>query len=587
MTARPLRQLAVLAGCALLSVTAWPAASGTAAAATATATARPTDRACPALQVQSAGFVDMARSSFAREIGCLAAYRIAAGTSTTTYTPAASVNRAQMAVFLWRLGTGAGVQWDTSDAGFSDIGGLPAQEQGAINALANAGVTQGRTPTRYAPGDVVTRDQMASFLNRFQAAATGSGFQTSNDYFTDDANDVHQADINAIASVGITAGTRAGANRYLPAEPVSREQMAGFLARLLDIEVAAGKVASVYDHRACLPVSSWSADRLAAAVIIAPVQLGSLDSAGSMVSAGIGGILLYGSTPSPQLAAQLFRLRAAEPDGWPLVVASDEEGGAVQRLADLTGGLPSARQMSTEGTAAVRRHALTLGSTLKALGVTVDLAPVAGLDAGPGPSSTHPLGTRSFSADPQTASDDVVAFTAGLQQAGMLPSVKHFPGLGTASGNTDNGAATTAPWSQLQQRDVLPFRAAIQAGARGMMTSNAIVPDLTSQPVSLSGAATTSVLRQQYGYRGVIFTDSLSANAISQAGYTVPQAAVQALVAGADAILFGTGASRDAGPQAQQIRSAIVAAVQGGKIPLARLRTAAAAVAEGVGRTTC
>lgn len=578
------RALAALAAGTLAAVALTP--PGPAAAATATATVRTIAHACPALQVQSAGFVDMARSIFARDIDCLSAYHVTDGTSATTYSPGATVTRAQMAVFLWRLGTDAGMTWDTAAAGFTDISNLPAEEQDAINALAHATITQGVSAGHFDPATAVTRGQMASFLNRWEKAVTGSAFSTSNDYFVDDENSVHEADINAIASAGLTDGSSAGADRFLPAASVTRAQMAGFLARMLDIQVTAGRVHSAYPA-ACVPISTWSANRLAGAVIVAPVQLSALPAAKSMVASGVGGLLLYGNDPSPQLAAQLAQLRAAEPGGFPLLVSSDEEGGAVQRLATLTGGLPSARQMGTETPAAIRAQALTLGRTLKALGVTVDLAPVAGLDSGPGPDAQHPLGTRSFSANPQTASADVVAFTQGLQQAGILPSVKHFPGLGTASGNTDDMAATTAPWSQLQQRDVLPFQAAIQAGARGLMTSNAVVPGLTTLPVSLSGVATTTVLRHQYGYRGVIFTDSMSAAAISQAGYTVPQAAVQALVAGADAVLFGTGATDNGAAQAQAVRAAIVAAVQNGTIPLARLRDAAAAIAQGLGTPTC
>lgn len=579
--------LVVLAAAASASAFAVDAgAASSAGAPAATGQPRSVDTACPALQVRSAGFVDMARSVFAREIDCLVGYQIAQGTTATTFGPSAPVTRAQMAVFLWRFGTVAGVPFNTADAGFRDIAALPTEARDAINAVANAGVTRGVTPGHFVPSVSVTRAQMASFLNRLQATVAGSGFHTAADYFTDDEGSVHEADINAIASAGLTAGSAAGAALFLPARPVSRAEMAGFLARLLDVDVADGRVPSAY-HQGCLRLSSWPVDRLAAAVITAPVQLGSLSAARSMVASGIGGLLLYGSSASPQLAAQLAELAAAEPNGWPLVVASDEEGGAVQRLANLTGYLPSARTLGTEGAAAIRRQAATLGRTLKALGVTVDLAPVAGLDDGPGPDASHPLGTRSFSADPQVASADVVAFVQGLQEAGVLPAVKHFPGLGTATGNTDTSPAHTAPWSQLQRRDVVPFVAAINAGARGMMTSNAVVPGLTTQPVSLSSAATTDVLRHQYGFRGVIFTDSLSAVAVSAAGYSVSQAAVRALAAGADDVLFGTGSTQDSGGQARAVQAAIVAAVHDGELPLSRLEDAAAAVAQGVGRATC
>jgi beta-N-acetylhexosaminidase len=306
-----------------------------------------------------------------------------------------------------------------------------------------------------------------------------------------------------------------------------------------------------------------------------------------MVASGIGGLILYGGAPPASLASELHRLRAAAPRGWPLLVASDEEGGAVQRLAKLTGGLPWPRAQAESGPSGVRGNAERVGAKLHQLGVNLDLAPVAGLDSGPGPDNRHPDGKRSFSADPKTASADVVAFAEGLQREGVSAVVKHFPGLGTASRNTDVGPARTAPWSQLKGRDVKPFAAAVRAGVDAVMTANATVPGLTDGPASLSHAATTSALREGLGFHGVVITDSLSAGAISQAGFTVPQAAVRALRAGADDVLFGTGDSRHGARTAAKVRSAIVSAVADHRLSKAQLRRSAARVARMLGAEPC
>ena len=122
------------------------------------------------------------------------------------------------------------------------------------------------------------------------------------------------------------------------------------------------------------------------------------------------------------------------------------------------------------------RLALRVGRRMRAAGVTMDLAPVLDLDGGPGPNARDPDGTRSFSPIEKTASAAGLAFAAGLQAAGVVPVVKHFPGLGGATGNTDLMAAAMLPWSSLQRNGLLPFAAAVRAGVPAVMVANASVP---------------------------------------------------------------------------------------------------------------
>ena len=333
-----------------------------------------------------------------------------------------------------------------------------------------------------------------------------------------------------------------------------------------------------------LPLSRWSAWQLSGAVLLAPAQLGNLAAAEPVVASGVGGLVLFG-TPSGDVRAQLLRLHAAA-GAWPLLVASDEEGGGIQRLAALTGALPWPRDLAARGPDGIRAAAAAMGRALRGLSVRIDLAPVADLDAGPGPDAQHPDGKRSFSADPSVATADVLAFARGLLDAGIVPVVKHFPGLGTASANTDAATGVTASLASLQGRDLLPFAAAVRAGIPAVMTSNAVVPGLSSLPVSLSAAA-TRLLRQTLGFRGVIITDSLSAGAISAAGYGVGPAAAQALAAGADSVIIGRGDTTDAGPLVRSVRASIVAAVTAGKLTTARLREAVRRLAALMGTPTC
>ena len=109
---------------------------------------------------------------------------------------------------------------------------------------------------------------------------------------------------------------------------------------------------------------------------------------------------------------------------------SDVEGGDVERAANLLGSMPSARQLArTMSPAQIIAYALNLGRRLRAIGMTMDLAPVMDLDAGLGPSALDPDGTRSFSDDAHMAATDAAAFSAGLAEAGVIAVAKHFPGI--------------------------------------------------------------------------------------------------------------------------------------------------------------
>jgi beta-N-acetylhexosaminidase len=337
-------------------------------------------------------------------------------------------------------------------------------------------------------------------------------------------------------------------------------------------------------------IRGWSVARLAAAVVAVPVLDFNLNAVTGEVGAGVGGVLLLGSAPAPaDLRARVSALAAhAPPRTRPLVMA-DEEGGGVQRLAPLVAPVPWPRDMArTMAPSAVRLLANRIGRQMRAAGVTVDLAPVADVDARPGPSSTNPDGSRSFSGDPQTAATYTVAFVQGLRDGGVLPVVKHFPGLGGTGANTDVAPAATQPLSQLATTGLVPFRAAVDAGAPAVMVSNASVPGLTTSPSSLSPSVTGRLLGQRLGFHGLVVTDSLSAGAVLTAGRTLPQAVVASIAAGADLVLFGSTLTAEDRAQltASNVRrtydgivAAITVAVNVGRLPIARLRAAAVAVA--------
>lgn len=338
-------------------------------------------------------------------------------------------------------------------------------------------------------------------------------------------------------------------------------------------------------------VRSWPVGRQAAEVVAVPVLDFDLAAVAAEVGDGVGGVLFLGSGPAPgDLATRVGDVVAkAPPHTRPLVMA-DEEGGGVQRLAPVVSPVPWPRDMARTMTpSAVRTLAQRVGRQMLAAGVTVDLAPVADVDGRPGPSRTNPDGSRSFSADPTTAATYAVAFMEGLRDSGVVPVVKHFPGLGSATANTDVGPAATRPLGELESTGLVPFRAAIRAGAPAVMVSNAFVPGLTTTPSSLSHDVIDGLLRHQLGFQGLVVTDSLSAGAVLAGGRTLPQAAVAAIDAGADLVLFGSTltAADTAQLSAANVQrtftavvDAVTTAVGDGHLPVARLAAAATAVVD-------
>jgi len=294
---------------------------------------------------------------------------------------------------------------------------------------------------------------------------------------------------------------------------------------------------------------------------------------------GFGGLLLFGTAAPTTLVSTLTMLPNESPDHEPLLVMGDEEGGGVDRLPSLIGSWPWAQVMGatfspTQITAEGRR----VGLAMHRAGLTMDLAPVADVDGrAVYPGSRDPDGLRSFGGNSTRDATDVVAFAHGLAQGGVIATLKHFPGLGGSSGNTDTAPATTLPWSTLKRTALAPFRAGIAAGVPAIMMSNAVVPGLTRGPASLSVAAVDAV--RALGFRGALVTDALSAGAIEALHLTPAAAAVAAIASGEDLVLNGQPTSPTQGWRtAQSMVNALVQAVATKHLALATLRTAAEAV---------
>lgn len=362
-------------------------------------------------------------------------------------------------------------------------------------------------------------------------------------------------------------------------------------ASLVVVATAATATSSVATNLACATqvVSTWSVARLANETIAVSINAANIGALGPAARTGYGGILLVGSSAPAHFAGIVATLQRETPEKYAMLVMTDEEGGGVQRLANLLVTAPWAQTMGKNLTPAqITAEGKKVGLSMQAAGVNTDLAPVLDVDGrAVYPGATNPDGYRSFGGVPSRVASDGVAFLNGLREAGVTAVVKHFPGLGGSTGNTDYGPAATVPWSTLKSTGLVPFAAAVSGGATAVMVSNATVPGLSTLPSSISPVV-IRVLRQQLGFGGLIMTDSLGAGALSALHLSVPAASVKALQAGADLTLAGTPQSPLASLQLAQLTSnAIQKAVSDGSLPLATLQGAAAQVLASRNQVSC
>jgi beta-N-acetylhexosaminidase len=302
----------------------------------------------------------------------------------------------------------------------------------------------------------------------------------------------------------------------------------------------------------------WGDRRLAAQLVFSCVDLGDLDEARRHAELGVGGIALLGSEPPSRLRHRLHRVSDAARTPVLPFLASDEEGGTVQRLREAIYPLPSARRMGSWRPERLRREAQAYAERMRRLGVRMDLAPVADL-AVPG-SYIDSLG-RAFDSDPDRVTRRVRAWRLGMQDAGVVSVLKHWPGHGSAT-NSHTGPARVPPLDTLERRDLIPFSAELAAGAEVVMVGHLLSKGLTRQgiPTSLSPRA-LRYLRTSAGPDTVIVTDSLTMAAASRSlGISPSRAAVRALRAGADWAM-----TCDAPPR--RAVAAVRRAIEDGRLP--------------------
>jgi len=289
---------------------------------------------------------------------------------------------------------------------------------------------------------------------------------------------------------------------------------------------------------------------------------------------GLGGVVLFSRNVADrcQLARLTGSLRARRPD---VLVCVDEEGGDVTRLDAGTGSAyPGNLALgAVDDPDLTRAVASSLGAEVRAAGIDLDLAPVADVNTNP---DNPVIGVRSFGADPALVARHVVSFVEGLQTAGVAACAKHFPGHGATSVDSHVGLPVVErTLAELHEVDLVPFRAAVEAGVRAVMTAHVVVPAVSPLPATVSREHLTGLLREELGFRGLAVTDALEMRAVA-ATVGRDEAAVLALAAGADALCLG----HDVGErEVGAVRAALAAAVRDGRLAEERLAEAAARVA--------
>lgn len=289
---------------------------------------------------------------------------------------------------------------------------------------------------------------------------------------------------------------------------------------------------------------------------------------------GLQAVCLYGNNvrDRDQLAALGRALRGAAPTA---LIAIDEEGGDVTRLHYAEGApYPGAAVLGRiDDPAYTEEIGARVGRDLLAAGCTLALAPVADVNSDP---ENPVIGTRSFGDDPALVARHVAAWGRGLQSTGAIACPKHFPGHGATTQDSHLTLPTVDASSELvDRRDLPPFRAAIAAGARAIMTSHILLPRLDgSAPATFSRPILQGLLRDRLGFDGVIVSDALDMRGAS-GGIGIPEAAVRALAAGCDLLCLGTSGTRE---QLDAIVEHVATAVHEGRLDGERIREAAARV---------
>ncbi|GAA1399095.1 glycoside hydrolase family 3 protein [Luteococcus peritonei] len=353
-----------------------------------------------------------------------------------------------------------------------------------------------------------------------------------------------------VAIPGASAADRAWARRML---------------RGMSLEQKVGQVFNSYVHGASATTvtEAEAAQNLALYGVRTPAEV--------VQKYHLGGVIYFAwsnnvanPTQIAELSNGLQRAVLADGRGIPLTISTDQEQGLVTRIGAPATLFPGAMALGATGSDVdARKAGRVTGEELRAMGITMDFAPVADVNVNP---ANPVIGVRSSGSDPQLVAAVVAAQVEGLQSAkGVSATAKHFPGHGDTATDSHLGLPViTHSREQWEATDLPPFRAAIEAGIDAIMTAHLLVPALddSGDPATLSPRIITGVLREELGFTGLVVTDGLAMAGVREK-YGDDEVAVRALLAGDDMLLQS--------PDLPKAWNAVLAAVRSGRLPMARL----------------
>jgi beta-N-acetylhexosaminidase len=286
----------------------------------------------------------------------------------------------------------------------------------------------------------------------------------------------------------------------------------------------------------------------------------------------LGGVILFArNVEAPEQVADVSREAQSLARELPLWVSVDQEGGRVARLKSPFTTWPPMATLGRSGDEQLaERFARALAAELKAVGISLDYTPVLDVHTNP---RNPVIGDRALAERAEDVARLGRAIITALQAEGVAACGKHFPGHGDTSSDSHHELPLIGhPPDRLRAVELVPFRAAIDAGVASIMTAHILIPALDEErPATLSPAIVDALLKKELGYTGLVLSDDLEMRAIS-ARYGIPEATVAAVAAGCDAVLM-CGASQE-----QQVAAleAVIRAAEEGTLPLARLEDALA-----------
>jgi beta-N-acetylhexosaminidase len=287
---------------------------------------------------------------------------------------------------------------------------------------------------------------------------------------------------------------------------------------------------------------------------------------------GLGGVILFPrNVAEPEQVAELSYEAAHLSPDLPLWVSVDQEGGRVARLkAPLTVWPPMATLGRSGDPQLAGRFARALARELKAIGITLDFAPVLDVHTNP---ANPVIGDRALSEKAEDVARLGAAIVTALQEEGVAACGKHFPGHGDTHADSHLELPLVEhPVERLRAVEFLPFKAAIAADVATIMTAHVFLPALDEErPATLSRRVVSGLLRDELRFDGVILSDDLEMKAVA-ATYAVPAAAVLAVAAGCDGVLV---CSADSDTQCATLE-ALIHAVEQGELPWTRVEDALA-----------